>query len=231
MKVGLRCKVLQCCKIHTRKLLNHCTKDMAGNNREQQFKYLLILDFEATCDKKNPPLPQEIIEFPVIKLNTRTLESEAVFHTYVEPDVHPKLTPFCTELTGIRQSQVDGQPHLTDILNKLFPTWMKEQGLLDPDNTSIFVTCGDWDLKKMLPSQCSHLKLQRNDHFRKWINIKQAFSDVTSQYPRGMMDMLRKLDIPHTGRHHSGIDDCTNIAAIAKELIKRGHVFKQTSYP
>jgi hypothetical protein len=31
---------------------------MADNSKEQLFKYLLILDFEATCDKKNPPLPQ-----------------------------------------------------------------------------------------------------------------------------------------------------------------------------
>ncbi|XP_062575695.1 ERI1 exoribonuclease 3-like [Saccostrea cucullata] len=85
-------------QIHTRKLINIQVKDMASNKKEQLFKYLLILDFEATCDKKAPLIPQEIIEFPVIKLNTSTLESEAVFHTYVEPDVHPRLTPFCTEV-------------------------------------------------------------------------------------------------------------------------------------
>lgn len=46
------------------------------------------------------PLPfQEIIEFPILKLNGRTMEIESTFHMYVQPVVHPQLTPFCT---GVR---------------------------------------------------------------------------------------------------------------------------------
>ncbi|XP_022314407.2 ERI1 exoribonuclease 3-like [Crassostrea virginica] len=222
--------ITQCCKIHTRNIFRSQTRKMASP-KQQLFKYLLILDFEATCDDTSPPVPQEIIEFPVIKVNTTTLETEGIFHTYVEPDFHPKLTPFCTQLTGIQRSQVDGQPHLTEILEKLFPAWLESQGLQDPENNWIFVTCGDWDLKKMLPSQCSYLQKKQAGYFEKWINIKKAFCDVTSKYPKGMMGMLAELQIAHTGRHHSGIDDCTNIAKIATELIRRGHIFKQTSYP
>ena len=45
------------------------------------------------------PLPfQEIIEFPILKLNGRTMEIESTFHMYVQPVVHPQLTPFCTEV-------------------------------------------------------------------------------------------------------------------------------------
>ena len=37
--------------------------------------YLLVLDFEATCLEVNPPdFIHEIIEFPVLLLNTKTLE-------------------------------------------------------------------------------------------------------------------------------------------------------------
>ncbi|MEE6495309.1 hypothetical protein FKM82_002005 [Ascaphus truei] len=62
----------------------------------QRYHYFLVLDFEATCDK--PQIhPQEIIEFPILKLNGRTMEIESTFHTYVQPVVHPQLTPFCTE--------------------------------------------------------------------------------------------------------------------------------------
>ena len=32
--------------------------------------HLLVLDFEATCDETKTPQPQEIIEFPVVLLNT-----------------------------------------------------------------------------------------------------------------------------------------------------------------
>lgn len=74
----------------------------------QRYHYFLVLDFEATCDK--PQIhPQEIIEFPILKLNGRTMEIESTFHTYVQPVVHPQLTPFCTELTGIIQEMLPGQ--------------------------------------------------------------------------------------------------------------------------
>jgi len=43
---------------------------------------------------------QEIIEFPVLKVNGRTFEIEAQFHQYVQPDVHKELTDFCTQVCG-----------------------------------------------------------------------------------------------------------------------------------
>ncbi|XP_065293431.1 uncharacterized protein Snp isoform X2 [Dermacentor albipictus] len=88
----------------------------------------------------------EIIEFPVLKVNGRTFETEATFHTYVQPQAHPQLTAFCIELTGIVQDMVDGQPHLQQVLSQ-FDVWMREQGLLQA--RTVFVTFGDWDLQKM----------------------------------------------------------------------------------
>ena len=44
---------------------------------------------------------QEIIEFPVLKVNGKNFKTEAVFHQYVQPTVHPDLTPFCTEVRSL----------------------------------------------------------------------------------------------------------------------------------
>jgi hypothetical protein len=52
--------------------------------------------------------PQEIIEFPSILLNARTLRIEDSFRVFCRPEVHSTLTPFCTGFTGIRQDQVCG---------------------------------------------------------------------------------------------------------------------------
>ncbi|KAI0208205.1 ERI1 exoribonuclease 3 [Lamellibrachia satsuma] len=90
----------------------------------------------------------EIIEFPVLKVNGKTFETEAVFHQYIQPRVHRQLTPFCTELTGIIQDMVDGQPHLEETL-QMFDKWMADEDLWNDDIRSVFVTCGDWDLKTM----------------------------------------------------------------------------------
>ncbi|KAM6343585.1 ERI1 exoribonuclease 3 isoform 3-T3 [Alca torda] len=145
---------------------------------QRRYHYFLVLDFEATCDK--PQIhPQEIIEFPILKLNGRTMEIESTFHMYVQPVVHPQLTPFCTELTGIIQGMVDGQPSLQQVLERV-DEWMAKEGLLDPSVKSIFVTCGDWDLKVMLPGQCQYLGLPVADYFKQWINLKKSSNTQTA---------------------------------------------------
>ncbi|KAB0366081.1 hypothetical protein FD754_010237 [Muntiacus muntjak] len=59
-----------------------------------------------------------------------------------KPQIHPQLT-------GIIQAMVDGQPSLQQVLERV-DEWMAKEGLLDPNVKSIFVTCGDWDLKVIL---------------------------------------------------------------------------------
>jgi ERI1 exoribonuclease 3 len=86
------------------------------------YDYFLVLDFEATCDNKARIYPMEIIEFPVLLVNARSLATEATFHTYVCPTVHRQLTAFCTELTGITQDKVDGQPTLQETM-QVCNTW------------------------------------------------------------------------------------------------------------
>ncbi|XP_078074789.1 ERI1 exoribonuclease 3-like [Mustelus asterias] len=193
----------------------------------QTYHNFLVLDFEATCDKQLMQ-PQEIIEFPILKLHGRTLEIESEFHMYVQPVVHSELTPFCTELTGIVQSMVDGKPKLQQVL-QMVDDWMRKEGLLDPKVNSIFVTCGDWDLKTMLPGQCQCLGLPVPDYFKKWINLKKAYSFAMGKYPKnGLPLMIEGLNLQHIGKLHRGIDDCKNIANIMKELARKGFTFKQT---
>lgn len=198
-----------------------------SNVKPQLFTHFLVLDFEATCDEGKQMLPQEIIEFPCLMVNAKSLQTESTFHYYVQPRVNRQLTPFCTELTGIIQSMVDDQPHIEEVLEK-FDKWLEDNGLLKPENKFIFVTCGDWDLKTMLPSQLQYFSLNTKPYFNSWINIKKPYNNLTTQYPSGMMAMLHKLNIPHEGRHHSGIDDCKNIAKILIHLIEKGQILKPT---
>eukprot|EP00118_Oscarella_pearsei_P017186 m.169456 g.169456 ORF g.169456 m.169456 type:complete len:72 (+) comp38997_c1_seq7:72-287(+) len=55
------------------------------------YDYFLVLDFEATCDNKIKIDPMEIIEFPVLLLNSKTLKIEDTFHSYVRPTVNPSF--------------------------------------------------------------------------------------------------------------------------------------------
>ncbi|KJE92753.1 hypothetical protein CAOG_003661 [Capsaspora owczarzaki ATCC 30864] len=213
----------------------------------QSFRYLLVLDFEAVCDEVTRPKPQEIIEFPTVVLDTTTLEIVGSFHKYVRPVSHPILTPFCTTLTGITQDMVSGQATFQEVFDEhlawiqsfwksLPPAANADADAASTASSSIpseaptwaFVTCGDWDLNRALPDQLAALGKKSPAPYRQWINIKKEFAVKYGVSPPGMTAMLDMLRLDLVGRHHSGIDDCRNIAAVAKEMLRDGHVFEIT---
>ena len=77
-----------------------------------KLRYLLVLDFEATCGEGGFPQDQaEIIEFPTIVYDLREKKEVERFHEYVRPVIRPQLTEFCTQLTGITQVSSVPRPH------------------------------------------------------------------------------------------------------------------------
>lgn len=71
---------------------------------EAPFDYICVYDFECQCTEGKQQLKfNEIIEFPVVVVDVKQMKVVYEFHTYVKPEVEPKLTDFCTELTGIEQ--------------------------------------------------------------------------------------------------------------------------------
>ncbi|XP_076756267.1 26S proteasome non-ATPase regulatory subunit 6 [Xylocopa sonorina] len=187
------------------------------NEIKQYFNYLLVLDFECTCKRYEKIEPQEIIEFPCAALSTQTWQVENVFHKYIKPKVHPQLTTFCTQLTGIVQDMVDNEPHFPEVF-ATFCDWLEEHNYFKEGNDCAFVTCGDWDLKSMLPEQCKRDNVPLPKEFQKWINLKGTFCDATEVYPRSLKDMLIRLNIPLRGKLHSGIDDVENMVKVIQIL-------------
>ncbi|GMS95600.1 hypothetical protein PENTCL1PPCAC_17775 [Pristionchus entomophagus] len=192
----------------------------------QLYDYFLVLDFEATCIQNAKILPyQEIIEFPVAKLNSSNLEVESIFHKYVRPTENNNkgLSTFCTELTGIIQEMVDEAEPLPEVLNS-FDRWLETEGLRD--KSFIFVTCGDWDLQIQLRNEALNKNITLPPHFSSWINVKKSICELTGVFPKGMKDILNSMEIELQGRHHSGIDDVKNIVEITRWLLKKGHVLR-----
>lgn len=182
---------------------------------QQWFDFFVVLDFEATCDEGRQPQPQEIIELPLVLVDAKALCVVDEFRSYVKPQHHPTLTAFCSKLTGIQQRQIDEAPAFRDVFQEAC-AWLDTHGLLRQGQyTAAIVTCGDWDLKTMLPAQCKVAKLQKTPQlFREWVNIKKTFTAATGLYARGMTEMLDGLGLPLVGHHHSGLDDSRNIAQI-----------------
>jgi inhibitor of KinA sporulation pathway (predicted exonuclease) len=139
--------------------------------------------------------------------------------------VHPKLSGFCTELTGITQDKVDNGVILEEALKKV-EAFLKEKNLLTSKH--VFVTCGDWDLSICLKQEALAKKITVPDYLKSYINIKKLFpTDDTyrKKYKKtlpGMAKMLELAKLELLGRHHSGIDDSINIARVGIWMMQHG---------
>lgn len=187
-----------------------------------------VLDFEKTCEDREKDStwgPQEIIEFPSVLLSTSSNDIVGQFESFVKPVVNPALTAFCSELTGITQEQVNSASSLKEVLEK-HHKWLREHA--PEEDKCIFVTCGDMDLKTSLPQDPNIVGEELPKCYQRWINIKKEFGSFYTQWfkkgkqARNMTDMLERLEIPLGGHHHSGIDDCRNIAKVVQRMIAEG---------
>src|ERR1043165_8944279 len=68
----------------------------------------VIVDLEATCwEKGTSPDRMEIIEIGAGLLDSSTGPVSKEFGAFVKPVASPELSEFCTQLTSIRQEDVD----------------------------------------------------------------------------------------------------------------------------
>ncbi|KAE8300469.1 ERI1 exoribonuclease 2 [Larimichthys crocea] len=209
----------------------------------QIFAYLIVIDFESTCWREKNNYTQEIIEFPAVLLNTSTGEVESEFHTYVQPQEHPVLSEFCTELTGITQMQVEAGIPLQICLSR-FSRWLQNlqlnMGVVFPNRQQTFnassasqklctfLTWSDWDLGVCLQYECKRKQLHKPDVLNSWIDLRCTYRLFYDRKPKGLNGALQDLGIQFSGREHSGLDDSRNTAQLAARMMRDGCVMKIT---
>ncbi|CAG9820377.1 unnamed protein product [Phaedon cochleariae] len=213
-------------------------KELQQRITSQPFGYLLVLDFEATCwgqNEKTKRLP-EIIEFPCVLYSIERDSIVSVFQQYVMPVENPMLTSFCTELTGIQQSQVDsGVPLQTCLM--LFKKWLANIKLefhlsYDLSGTSknkcIFSTWSDWDLGICLRNECRRKRIAIPDIFNAWIDARAMYRKHYLRRPKGLHGALCEVGLDFEGREHCGLDDARNTAKLIGKMIADGVLLECT---
>lgn len=166
-------------------------------------------------------------------LNLRTGKILSEFHQYLLPVESPRLSEFCTNLTGITQAQIDadGVPLPTALM--LFDKWLKEMierhGLILPKTsrsamhgTCAMATWSDWDLGICLLKECERKRIKKNAYFEQWIDMKYVYKQWYKYSPKNFNDALQHIGCEFRGREHSGIDDARNIARLAHVMAKEG---------
>lgn len=169
----------------------------------------LVVDLEATCWERAAPAPNEIIEIGSVCYDVG-LGPVDEFQTFVRPILMPALSPFCKELTQVRQSDVDAAP--------LFPEALRAWCEWAADHSPwVLASWGLYD-RKQLAHDCG---LHGVDYpFAGHVNIKAAFAKARGTRPCGMAQALHQVGLPLVGTHHRGIDDARNIARLLDWLVR-----------
>ncbi|MDR9837784.1 3'-5' exonuclease [Herbaspirillum huttiense] len=130
------------------------------------------------------------------------------FQQLVRPLVRPILTPFCKQLIGIRQEEVDQAP-LFPVAARALQAFVND--LVLPDTT--WMSWGAYDQKQLLRDAQRHgvtMPLAMPHQ-----NAKQLFAKAQRIGKEvGMARACAMAGIKLEGQHHRGLDDAVNIAKL-----------------
>ena len=180
---------------------------------------ILVVDLEATCwDHGTAPTPtgrqnrdlMEVIEFGCALAEPDGSLLDAVSF-FVRPVIHPILTDFCVQLTGITQSNVDAAPPYPEVCQAL-DAWLNGRGI----GIERWGSWGNYDRHQLLSEQARHgvapgfLALPHT-------NLKTVWHRSNLNRPgkkRGLASALKAHGLSFDGQHHRGVDDATNIVRL-----------------
>jgi inhibitor of KinA sporulation pathway (predicted exonuclease) len=189
-----------------------------------ELNFAFVVDVEATCwetKEEQGAQPNEVIEIGICVLELKTgkiLDPSG----YVIRPRHTKVTPFCTQLTGWTQEDVDGGADIVDTLSAI----IADYGIT---KNHIWFSCGEYDRIKLTSTdEAGSLGrlygIRRSDnpfaYMRSHVNIKTLFAMKHKlQREKGMEGMLNMIGEKLEGRHHNGMDDACNIAKIVRHVL------------
>ena len=171
----------------------------------------VIVDLEATCwEKGTSPDRMEIIEIGAVLLASGSGPMSGEFGEFVRPIASPQLSEFCTQLTSIRQADVDSAAQFSVVFPR-FIAWIGAEP---------FRLCswGAYDLTQFR-TDCNRHRIALPASFEPHINLKAEFARLKGLRPMGMKGALAHMRIALEGTHHRGADDARNIAKLAQIIL------------
>lgn len=169
----------------------------------------LIIDVEATCSNDGAITPpnMEIIE---IGACWAMADGSVVdrFQSFVRPIERPILTEFCTQLTGIQQSEIDTAPAFPEASKAL-------RAFVDRhiQSDSLWLSWGAYDRKQFDLEINRHgvptpLPLPHLNAKKQFAKLQKIGKEV------GMARALTICRLDMEGSHHRALDDAMNIARL-----------------
>lgn len=172
------------------------------------YRHIVVVDIEHTCteDGSIPPEARETIEIGAVIIDTHSSQIVDEFSCLIRPVIHPKLSQFCIELTGIKQSELDVAAHFSEVFAN-FINWL-------PDGAEyIFATWGAYDLVQLNIDCAVHGMAAFKPSLN--LNLKEAFKVSRKLRKKvGLRKALEISNIPYKGNHHRAVYDAKNTAKL-----------------
>ncbi len=177
-------------------------------------KKYCVIDLEATCWKRGDPnrAPAEIIEIGAVLLD-ENYNYISEFDYFVRPIYNPTLTEYCTDLTSIKQADINSALKLPAVI-----TFLKDW--LGTTEDVIFCSWGYFDKKQLLRECTDHMIDYPFDDNH--INIKVRFSEIMRRTKKmSLRKALKILDLQFEGVQHRAIFDAKMTAEVFKIIMNK----------
>lgn len=171
--------------------------------------HLALIDIECTCD--NPvQLPRDEIETieiggVIVSMAESNIDLADTLQLFICPQIHPLLSNFCQQLTGISQQTVDDGTSFTDACSTL-KAWLKK------NDVKAWGSWGNFD-QRQLTMECERNGTPTPFENIAHHNIKQLFARKR-KHRVGLGRAISLTGLNFEGRQHSGKDDANNIARL-----------------
>lgn len=183
---------------------------------KRRLDQVLIIDVEATCWETHPPAGQEseIIEIGLCLLDVASWQPQGKRSILVRPQ-HSTVSPFCMQLTGLTQAQVEEGISFAEACTLLKTEYASHE--------RVWASYGEAD-RLRFERQCQSRQVAY-PFAPRHLNIKTLFA-LWYGLPKevGMATALSIAGLPLEGRHHRGDDDACNIAALFATMMRHGRL-------
>jgi inhibitor of KinA sporulation pathway (predicted exonuclease) len=177
------------------------------------YDQIVVVDLEATCWEGEPPpgAVNEIIEVGVCLLSIADLAPSRKRSLLVRPE-RSTVSPFCTQLTTLTQSLVDGGGTLAEALDVLVQEY-------DSPNR-VWASYGRYDLR-MVAASCEAQGL-KYPFGPSHVNVRMLAPLVLGgTNPPSFRAALTAFELEFEGTQHRGDDDAWNVARLLAEMLRR----------
>lgn len=189
----------------------------------------IFLDFEMN------PIPREnreareivlgeIIQIGAVKLNEDYQLTDR-FSLNVKPEYSPVM-PHITQLTGIRQEDVENAPFLKEAIG-IFTDWILKGSDTGDGKTRIYAwSNSDW---KQFSGECRLKHLEIPKCFNRWMDFQRVYTrlmGLSRRNPLSLTNALGASSGSFSGSQHSAMVDAENSASLLT-LVKDPEAFAE----